>query len=65
MSLYTMLTARKIIAMMIPIAASIPTTSSASVDTNILSKTMVVESLGGLPPVQVKHFAILLMDSFP
>ena len=47
---------------MIPTAANIPTISRASVDTNILSNTMVVESLGGLPPEKKKLILWLIAE---
>ena len=45
-----MLTARNKMAMMIPRAANVPTINRASVETKSLSRTTVVESLGGFPP---------------
>ena len=58
LSLQAMLTARNRIAMMIPRAANVPTINRASVETMSLSRTTVVESLGGFPPTNKTNVSI-------
>ena len=57
-SLQAMLTARNKMAMMIPRAANVPTINRASVVTKSLSRTTVVESLGGFPPTNRTNVSI-------